>query len=667
MPDELTPTTNIEKFLAKTAGESVELPEPATRIEKYLNKIASEQTITEATDNWLDEHIDPSTGYVLDSTLTMNNAAPPASAVGDLKSAITQIVYDGIITITKELTWVNAYVDATGLLKSSSLSQTCVVPMNAGETVTIGTLNTNITIIGSTSQNSVAVGDTVTVIQKTSSVSQYEEYSYTATEPINIVLCVLKSNYNLSFTKPLSVNNAVDKNTADIATFKDYVPKGITDGYVFGSVVANGIILSSGVEADRSNRIRTALIPFLSNDKIIIENGTLQHGCIMWNGEPSVSTVKRNDDSFSANTEIITPDYNGYIVIVFRKSDNSDLTINDFDGAIKLYNTLAYRNSVEINYQSPPSYYFVDEYISDKAERINQLGKLGDDVFTFITDIHWELNARHSPELISYLNRNCSIHKIFNNGDVANASVLDVYKKYRKSIDGKTYHVAGNHDWFSPTTGKDLYYCMDSVNNDQIGNPFMHYYYVDNVQQKIRYIILNSFTRDGSSTTITTGYDADQIAWFSSTALNLPSNDWDVIVFTHFLKASSYISRGDSIANAIDTFNANTSHTGKILAVFQGHAHWDAIYHTTAGVPIITTTCDKWDLSNESELAQEQPSRVLGTISEQAFDVVILNRAEQEFTCVRIGALAQNNIDKYRTDNDFEWIGTLEERVVSYA
>ena len=91
MPDELTPTTNIEKFLAKTAGESVELPEPATRIEKYLNKIASEQTITEATDNWLDEHIDPTTGYVLDNTLTMNNAAPPASAVGDLKSAFDQL------------------------------------------------------------------------------------------------------------------------------------------------------------------------------------------------------------------------------------------------------------------------------------------------------------------------------------------------------------------------------------------------------------------------------------------------------------------------------------------------------------------------------------------------------------------------------------------------
>ena len=101
MPDELTPSTNIEKFLAKTAGESVELPEPATRIEKYLNKIASEQTITEATDNWLDEHVDPTTGYVLDSTLTMNNAAPPASAVGDLKSAVND-VDDIVFTYTEK-------------------------------------------------------------------------------------------------------------------------------------------------------------------------------------------------------------------------------------------------------------------------------------------------------------------------------------------------------------------------------------------------------------------------------------------------------------------------------------------------------------------------------------------------------------------------------------
>lgn len=120
MPDELTPSTNIEKFLAKTAGESVELPEPATRIEKYLNKIASEQTITEAIDNWLDEHIDPSTGYVLDSTLTLGNAAPPASAVGDLKSALNETIVTtpkttNLLDYTKVLS--NKYLNPNGVME----------------------------------------------------------------------------------------------------------------------------------------------------------------------------------------------------------------------------------------------------------------------------------------------------------------------------------------------------------------------------------------------------------------------------------------------------------------------------------------------------------------------------------------------------------------------
>lgn len=94
MPDELTPVTNIEKFLAKTAGEAVDLPEPVTRIEKYLNKISSEQSIINATENWLDEHIDPDTGYALDTTLTLTNAAAPAKTVGDALASQSEKIND---------------------------------------------------------------------------------------------------------------------------------------------------------------------------------------------------------------------------------------------------------------------------------------------------------------------------------------------------------------------------------------------------------------------------------------------------------------------------------------------------------------------------------------------------------------------------------------------
>lgn len=42
------------------------------------------QKIAEATTEWLEENVDPETGYVLDSSLTVDNAAANAKAVGDI-------------------------------------------------------------------------------------------------------------------------------------------------------------------------------------------------------------------------------------------------------------------------------------------------------------------------------------------------------------------------------------------------------------------------------------------------------------------------------------------------------------------------------------------------------------------------------------------------------
>lgn len=64
------------------------------------------EQIAAATDAWLEENVAQETGYVLDSTLTMSNAAPPASAVGDLKSAVSQIEISNTITPT----WHQGYI-----------------------------------------------------------------------------------------------------------------------------------------------------------------------------------------------------------------------------------------------------------------------------------------------------------------------------------------------------------------------------------------------------------------------------------------------------------------------------------------------------------------------------------------------------------------------------
>lgn len=47
----------------------------------------------EAADTWLEENFAQETGYVLDRTLTLENAAAPADLVGDLKESLTSYIY----------------------------------------------------------------------------------------------------------------------------------------------------------------------------------------------------------------------------------------------------------------------------------------------------------------------------------------------------------------------------------------------------------------------------------------------------------------------------------------------------------------------------------------------------------------------------------------------
>ena len=99
-----------------------------------------EEDVAEATEAWLEENVDPDTGYVLDRTLAMQNAAAPADLVGDLKSAISDTKkyfrfsgsYPFDIEINKmELFSEGHYVNNSGeLIESSSFNVYKYVPQN---------------------------------------------------------------------------------------------------------------------------------------------------------------------------------------------------------------------------------------------------------------------------------------------------------------------------------------------------------------------------------------------------------------------------------------------------------------------------------------------------------------------------------------------------------
>lgn len=313
-----------------------------------------------------------------------------------------------------------------------------------------------------------------------------------------------------------------------------------------------------------------------------------------------------------------------------------------------------------------PEYYNVDDYLANKAARINELGAScagNGDVFAFITDQHMSLNAGHSTALLAHLTRNCRIPRIFCGGDVDDLVNEEYALGIEASTQSRVHHVVGNHDIFFPETDNSIAYWYNSGKPEQVGNAERNYYYVDNAQQKIRYIVLSGFQTGGPDNwTWSWGYEAEQLAWLTDAALDVEAG-WTIIVFTHLIynltENGAFIidTHAQPVLNALDAYNG----AGEIAAVICGHTHKDAIGQTSGGIPIVVTTCDKFapwvsdGVDNEPWLS----NRVEGTITEQAFDVAVLDKTNKQITFVRIGAPAENWISGATEAG-------VEERTVSY-
>lgn len=294
-----------------------------------------------------------------------------------------------------------------------------------------------------------------------------------------------------------------------------------------------------------------------------------------------------------------------------------------------------------------PPYYSTDSYIQNKTSHIyNLLQKSNCDSFIFLTDAHISLNALHSPKLIEYISQQLPIKYLFDGGDNSDSGSLWWAQQLRKSFNGECHFVMGNHEWFGHQDGRGpLYFIYDSINNNQIGNNDRHYYYFDDKQTKTRYIVLSAFDKPTSSESgATEGYEAEQITWLTQEALNTPAN-WSIFIFSHafyygeFTNHTWYLlSHAEPVIEAIDNYQG----PGKIICLFQGHLHADNILTTPGGIPIIASTSDKYEhwYSNNTDMEEFLDDRVQGTITEQAFDVIIHDKDSKTITCVRIGGYA---------------------------
>ena len=229
--------------------------------------------------------------------------------------------------------------------------------------------------------------------------------------------------------------------------------------------------------------------------------------------------------------------------------------------------------------------------------------------FAYFTDTHSNDNdANASIDYMNAIVKSKTMDACVHGGDLITTYDLDFDRYVKAMFENMVYYknfaemlfVKGNHDNNHATVLGDnatIYqYHMLMQNNykDVVFNaadPCQNYFYKDFEYEKVRMIVLDSFTVAGSSATIQ--IDSDQLDWLYNTALDV-EDGWTVVVISHMFM--------DTLTDACNLFNAfndrGTTYgsytfandkTTHFVGVIHGHEHTDS-FSDTIGFNIIGVT-----------------------------------------------------------------------------
>ena len=231
-----------------------------------LAKKQAVKEVPDLVDGWLEENVDPSTGYVLDNTLSLDNAAPPASAVGDLKTALSDylevVYYDGNPNQ-------NAIILTKDDIAEPSFNYSFTVPDSAATYLEIfDTNNTRITYIGkgsSASGGQLAFSGTYTIPENFGSIK------FVTTSSTPQATHVLLNNPS----KQEEINSTLSKQIEDI----DFV--NVSESYNLftqENITAGTYIANDGTVQTSATALVSDFIPVSGGDTIRCTKYSTQAG-----------------------------------------------------------------------------------------------------------------------------------------------------------------------------------------------------------------------------------------------------------------------------------------------------------------------------------------------------------------------------------------------------
>lgn len=372
-------------------------------------------------------------------------------------------------------------------------------------------------------------------------------------------------------------------------------------------------------------------------------------------------------------------------------------------------------------YEPPPLPAYWQEHFTQKLARIQQLQNedpVNRLTIGVITDMHIERNNdMNSGNLMSRIDAAVNLSVVINGGDTlahhdgrresredAISQIDRMFGMFSPSVKAKMLYAFGNHDdntfnrnkwdvFFNHLEAYNVYF--KHLEGSVAFGPSPKYYYKDDVAHKVRFIILNSIdipyilNEDRGDEALYKGDDdyvfsQEQLTWFSEVALNVPNDRWAVYVVSHvppfregvsgyhldtinadlalgiigaFKNKTTFVGTSPSEVNPLFQASVSVDFTGgggEVIAWHSGHTHTDNIASLPSGIKLLTTLNDH--KNRKVDTTQQGTS---GTISEQAFDIITIDRDSKQVYLTRIG---QGNDREYRyTQRDYPSGATIFE------
>jgi len=340
-----------------------------------------------------------------------------------------------------------------------------------------------------------------------------------------------------------------------------------------------------------------------------------------------------------------------------------------------------------------PDYY--GDYLAGVAARLRALSAKCDDAFFFITDLHIPSNRCVSGRILAKLVAETDVKKVLCGGDMpeafgGQASIDRTIAAYREQwvraverAGGAFYPAKGNHDFtirdkpsassgftYSGREARDILMDTAAVKANAVTNgddPEACYYYFDVPGGGIRYIVADttdSVRSDRTYWAVKYGMGERQLAWLAENAFATLPAGWVAVVMHHIPVTGivsgeaenraifapwrnlleAYQNRGKVAIGGKD-YDFSTAQ-GRILCSLTGHEHAERQTFQN-GLWHITEPCDAAYsdyIVGSAPWCTDLPKKDKGTVFEQTFDAIHIDRRRNTLHFTRIGGGADRTI-----------------------